>query len=91
MVPSQSWIQKNLKAASKAINPKEVKKITVPILILKAKQDVVIKNKLLNEFCELLPKNCELDVFPGKHELFIEKDIVRDQVIHRSLEFFKRP
>ena len=67
---------------------KEIKKINLPVLILQAEQDVVVSNELHKKFCETIPQNCDLKIFPGKHDLFIEKDKVRNQVIEATLTFF---
>ena len=92
--PSVPWLIKSFKRGRKSIRPKEIQKIKMPILILQGEQDVVVSNEQSKEFCKVIPQNCELKIFDGKHELFIEKDPVRDQVIAEVLQFFskhKRP
>ena len=86
-IPSISWIQKSAKAYSLVMDPEKIKKITVPILVLQATKDVVIKNDRLKHFCQLIPQNCELEIFEGKHELYMEKDPIRNATIKRTLEF----
>ena len=88
--PSLSWLIRSFKTGRKSMRKKEIKKIKIPILILQAEQEALISNDHNKRFCEAIPQNCELKTFSGKHELFIEKDHIRDQVIKDVLLFFSK-
>ena len=89
-IPSLSWMFESFKTGNKSMDKAEIKKIKIPILILQAEQDVVISNEHHKKFCKSLSRYCELKIYPGKHELFIEKDAIRDQVVTDVLQFFSR-
>ena len=74
----------------KTIHPKEIQKIKMPILILQGEEDIVVSNKQSKEFCKIIPQNCELKTFAGKHDLFMEKDSIRNQMISEMLQFFSK-
>ena len=88
--PSLSWLIKSSKTGRKSMLRKEIQKIQIPLLILQAEQDVVVSNDHHKKFCEAIPQNCELKIFSGKHDLFIEKDKIRDQVIADVMRFFSQ-
>ena len=91
VAPSLSWIRKSAKAYALAMEPERIKKIKIPVLVLQATQDVVIKNNRLKVFCELIPKNCKREIFEGKHELYMEKDPIRNATIDSTISFLLDP
>ena len=63
------------------------KSFHVPLLLLKADADTVVNPEAIVHFAKEAPKASVFE-FPGaKHELFMEIDFVRDQVLNKSLHF----
>ncbi len=82
------WAQVNLKGAAKA--RRAAKKITLPVLLLEAEEDEFTLPKGRDIFCRRA-QNCTRRLFPGsRHELFIEKDEIRDEVIAEIIGFIER-
>jgi lysophospholipase len=79
------WISESIKACRKALNNSH--KIKVPVVVLKAENDPVVKSEEIDVFCEKTA--CEkLSFKDSKHEIFMEKDRIRDialQKIHNFL------
>ena len=89
VVPSVSWLRKSAKVQKLVMEPEKIKKIKIPVLVLQATQDVVIKNEHLKTFCDAIPKNCQREIFEGKHALYLGKDPTRNATIKQTLSFFK--
>lgn len=64
------------------------KHLTMPILLLQASDDSVVSNKPQSDFCTDLP-TCTLVTLSGaKHEILMEKDMIRNQAITLIRNFF---
>jgi lysophospholipase len=78
------WLNESLKACRKALNNRH--QIKVPILILKGEKDDVVKKEGINILCETTA--CKKVIFAdAKHELFMEKDSIRDLALQQILDF----
>ncbi|MCK6597096.1 MAG: alpha/beta hydrolase [Bdellovibrionaceae bacterium] len=61
---------------------RSINTLTTPILILQAGRDVVVDFRGQDEICQNNPGYCKIIKFPESyHELFFEKDEIRNQVI----------
>lgn len=88
---SVHWLKQALLAGDKAI--KQASRITVPLLVLQAGNDVVVDNTAQNAFCQALahcyggqPKVIK----EASHELFIEQDKQRRPTLEAILSFFEQ-
>ena len=66
-------------------------KIEIPILLLQAGDEMVVNNKAQEEFCENAAQKCQLKRFEGAyHEMFVEKDSIRKEVLSEMLDFISK-
>lgn len=78
------WISESIKACRKALNNSH--KIKVPVLILKAENDPVVKSEEIDIFCEKTA--CEkLSFKDAKHEILMGKDSIRNIALQQILNF----
>ena len=89
-VPSYNWVLKTLLAIKKIMKKSNIMNIQTPILILQAREDIVVSNKRQNQFCQTIPDYCRIKVIEGRHDNFIEKDSNRDIAILELMRFFQR-
>lgn len=65
-----AWLDESVKAINRIFKKKELKKITVPILVFQAEKDATVSNGGQNRFVEAVP-SARLAVCPGaNHELY---------------------
>jgi lysophospholipase len=80
------WVQKSLEEGIKI--RKNADKITTPILLFQAGNDVIVKLDGQDEFCKRA-KNCRIAFFPtARHEILMENDAIRDRALSLVQEFF---
>lgn len=87
------WVVASINALDSAFD--DLDKVDVPIAVLQAEKDIVIDNSAQNKFCERLSelgKPCHsqgpIVIKGAKHEIFIEKDEIRNQGLAVILDFF---
>ena len=81
------WVNESLKACIKAIKNKH--KIKAPILILQAGNDDIVKKEGIDDLCET--ENCKKVILPdSKHEIFMERDSIRDLALQQVLDFINQ-
>ena len=69
--PSIGWGLEAVKACARVTSAKQTKNIRIPVLLLQAGEDTVVKNISQNLFASRVP-TCRLSVIPGmKHELYM--------------------
>jgi lysophospholipase len=79
------WLRESLNAGQRAV--RRAGKITVPLLLLQAEQDSIVRLGAQNRFCRRAPR-CTKVLIPGaKHEILIERDDLRTEAIARIKEF----
>ncbi len=88
---SLHWLQQALQAGDGAIA--RAGRITTPLLVLQAANDVVVDNRAQNRFCQALA-HCQGGapkvIKKASHELFIERDRQRRQALEAVLSFFEQ-
>lgn len=87
-----NWIKESSEAIDKIYQ--DASKIKIPYLILQAGNEQVVDNAGQDEFCALEDnKNCEygvpLVITDGQHELFIERDELRNKALNAIFAFFR--
>ena len=88
-----AWIVRAVEALELAFN--ELDKVNVPVLVLQAGQEMIIDNRAQNMFCQELTRitgtlHAPLVFSKGKHELFIESDDIRKQVLAEIFQFVEQ-
>ncbi len=84
--PTYRWLHEAHKAM-RAVNA-NMERIPIPMLVLTAPQDQVIKSGVIKRFCTS-SEYCSLKEYEdGRHELFMEVDRIRDDVLTRVVDFF---
>lgn len=89
------WLHEGIKAQDEIFS--QLEKLTTPILVLQASKDTVIDNSAQDNFCRQLHKRQPQSCPSGKpkvingayHELFIESDEMREQVLQEILAWFE--
>jgi len=81
------WVNESIKACKKALN--NSCKIEIPLLILKAEKDSVVKPESMDILCERT--DCEKVSFKdAKHEILMETDSIRDVALELIRKFIKK-
>jgi lysophospholipase len=85
--PSSNWVLEGFKASQMALERRHVLKM--PILMFQAGLDDYVHEDAQNEFCSTL-KNCKKVYFKDAyHEIFQEKDSIRNKAIKEIKKFLK--
>lgn len=83
--PTNGWLLASYKAMAEIAE--QAPKVAVPILLLQAGNDKVVRAEGQDRFCRLAP-HCQDQVITGaRHELLMEKDSVRNQVLAALLGY----
>lgn len=90
--PSVLWVKLALGAARAA--RENAGAVEVPVLLLQAGADTIVKPAGQLEFCQGLnqrhPRFCRLERIEGAfHELFMESDLYREQALASTLDFVR--
>lgn len=89
--PSARWIWQGLTSAKLCV--KQAHKISTPVLLLQAAEDVIVSNQAQLEFMAYLNKCGKigtLEVLPeSKHEVLFERDTIRNKALQVIHDFFK--
>ena len=86
--PTYSWLHEAYKAM-RAVNA-SIERIPFPMLIFAAPNDQVIKSGVIKRFCTS-SEYCSVQEYDdGRHELFMEVDRIRDDILTRTVDFFKK-
>lgn len=81
------WLQQAILAMDEI--SQRVKELTTPSLLLQAGGDIIVDNKAQNALVAQMP-NCQQQVIDkGRHELLMEADPYRQQVMTHILDFFQ--
>ena len=88
--PTWQWVNESCDIADEL--PELAKNIQTPFLILQGTADTVVSNSAQDEFCESAGQSCTgvIKVKDAMHELFIEKDVYRQQALTALLGFFDK-
>lgn len=87
------WVVSSINALDIAYQ--ELDKVSVPVAVLQAEKDIVIDNSAQNKFCERLVESGNacftgepIVIKEAKHEIFIERDDIRNEGLTKILAFF---
>ena len=79
------WLRESLVAGQRAV--REAGKITVPLLLLQAEQDSMVRLGAQDRFCRRAPECTRALIRGAKHEILIEEDNTRAEAIARIKGF----
>lgn len=83
--PTSRWLEEAFRGIRQVMANRA--HLTIPILLLQGAAESVVDVRSHDEFCATLP-NCRMVSYPGaKHELLMEQDDTRDQVLCAIREF----
>ena len=83
--PSKKWLKEACRWS--AISIKKAKYIKIPVLLLQAELDTAVTAQAQKKFCQVV-ENCKAYMIEGAyHELFIEKDMIRQKALSAILDF----
>ena len=86
--PSVKWLQKACKWS--AISVQKANLITVPVLLLQGENDRVVTAKAQEDCCKNAPHCKGVTIKGAYHELFIEKDTMREKALSAILDFISK-
>ena len=84
--PTYRWLHEAYKAM-RELN-ENIKKIHSPLLTFVASEDQVIKSGAVRRFCSLSEHCSYKEYEDGRHELFMEGDTIRGDILSRVVNFF---
>lgn len=83
---SWRWLCESLTAAGHLVATAE--RVKTPTLVLQAGSDTVVRNDALDEYCEAA-RGCQKLRYEGAyHEIFSERDDIRNEALARVVRFF---
>jgi lysophospholipase len=86
--PSLKWLKEACRWS--AISIEKANLIKVPVLVLQGENDTVVTAKAQERFCKRVKKCTGVTIKEAKHELFIEKDILRQKALSAILDFIAK-
>ena len=85
--PSSRWLAQSCEYSKKSV--KEAHKIKIPFLLFSAQSDDIVSEKAQEKFCDNASEFCKaFSIEDAEHEIFIERDEIRNKVLTKTLNFF---
>ncbi len=88
--PSYHWTLESFSVVNRLMQEERIQKIHTPLFILQAEKEVLVSNKYQDSFCHKIPKFCYIKKLSGRHEHFLETDIIRNKAIQETIIFFSQ-
>ncbi len=88
--PTFGWIQEICRAIIAACDPAFLQRITQPVLVFSAGDDVHVPEEAVETIVKGLKNAGHHHYQDGKHELLLEKDAIRKPLLARVQDFLKR-
>jgi len=86
--PTNRWLREGLKAARQATESTD--RIELPVLLLQAEMDSVVKPDAQDEFCRKAKGCTKVTQSGARHEILMERDEVRDKALDHILDFLNK-
>lgn len=84
--PTFGWVYETFKSIDLVNAPSSLKKISAPVMIIRAGQETVVDNSKDNLLCTQIPQ-CQLKTYDkARHNIFMEQDVFR----HRLFKDLKK-
>ena len=85
---SLKWLLESLQITDRLMDEENLSKLEIPLLILQSEEESFVSNSQMDIFCQKIQPHCQVEKISGKHEIFLERDGVRDQAINSMINFF---
>lgn len=86
--PTIGWVSASLAAMADIDREGVMERTKVPLLILSAGNDAIVSNRAIETIAQRLPMARHLMIAGARHELLMERDILREQVMAGIDSFF---
>jgi len=87
--PSVRWIQEACLGSEKSVQ--NANKITIPVLLIHAQNDMIVNSKPQKEFCKNAGNYCKgIQIDGAYHEILVEDDHMRDKALTAILDFISK-
>lgn len=87
---SFTWLKESVKATKSILQEKNIKKISIPILIFQATNDTYVKLEGHSEFIKYA-RDCKLEVIQGaRHDIYTETDKILFPYLKKVLSFYEK-
>ena len=87
--PSVHWIAEACKGS--AMSVELARNIEIPVLLMQASADKIVNLQPQNEFCKNVGNQCRgIVIEKAYHELFVEKDLLRNKALSAMLDFISK-
>ncbi|WP_141731742.1 alpha/beta hydrolase [Oligoflexus tunisiensis] len=88
--PTNRWVITAFETAAGLLAPERMARLHMPLFVASAGYDRLVRAKAIRQFCARAP-NCEEHVYPDSfHEIWNERDPIRDPYLDDVLAFFQR-
>ena len=88
--PSYVWLLEGIKGSRKILEHENLASLKIPIYLPRVTEDRWVRPEQQDKFCEKVP-NCRLQTFEGgRHELYLDRDSVRNPYLDSVLKFFNK-
>ncbi len=89
--PTFNWLYESLAADRKILERSDASRLgKIPIMLMQGEKDIVVTASAQHHFCKNV-SSCSLQIIKGaRHELFMEEDSMRDQVVNLTTDFLRK-
>lgn len=86
--PTNAWVQNALKASDTILV--NAKKIQAQVTIMQATDETYVQNSAMERVCKIAPKCKIVKMEGGRHELFMEQDVLRNRAVQLIKDLLKK-
>jgi lysophospholipase len=88
--PTNRWVITAFESAAELMAPDRMARLHVPLFVASAGYDRLVRVEAIQQFCARAP-GCEAHVYPESfHEIWNERDPIRNQYLDDVLAFYQR-
>ncbi|MDQ3234668.1 MAG: alpha/beta hydrolase [Pseudobdellovibrionaceae bacterium] len=88
--PTNRWIMTTFASAARLLEPERMARLRVPLFVATAGYDRLVRADAIREFCARAP-NCESHLYAESfHEIWNERDKIRNPYLDDVLSFYQR-
>ncbi|PZP56648.1 MAG: alpha/beta hydrolase [Micavibrio aeruginosavorus] len=88
--PTYGWLAETLKSCLILQKKSYLRKIELPVLIATAEKDFIVSSKATKKLVSRLPNGELLELPDAQHEIFMERDDIRNKFLAKFDEFIHR-
>jgi alpha-beta hydrolase superfamily lysophospholipase len=88
--PTNRWVITTFETAAGLLAPERMKQLQAPLFVATAGFDRLVRADAIQEFCARAP-NCEPHLYAESyHEIWNERDLIRNPYLDDVLSFYQR-